>query len=234
MTSSSLRLNKNFLSPTYCSRILHLVLSFKGRFSIPHVVHEFKERSLNYHVIDGKLIAEHLPAVAELVDIVQKEIDQFSQIPVKPLSNARVAVNVNLTSPGGGYRWHYDRNAVTALLYLNEVEGGEIEIFEDYRILLKSQHFNSFQKILDQLLLSKLSRWIFSSKYHMIQPRTGHLLLMKANRCLHSVRQVRGTKDRICVVFAFDVPGKTHPVDEGLDSYLYTEKSLTGKDPNYL
>lgn len=39
--------------------------------------------------------------------------------------------------PGGEYRWHYDRNAVTAILYLNEVPGGETEIFPNFRLVFR-------------------------------------------------------------------------------------------------
>ena len=50
-----------------------------------------------------------------------------------PIEDAVAARNINVTPPGGEYRWHYDRNAVTAIIYLNEVPGGETEIFANYR-----------------------------------------------------------------------------------------------------
>jgi hypothetical protein len=43
----------------------------------------------------------------------------------------------NITPPGGEYRWHYDRNAATAILYLNEVPGGETEMFPNYRLVFR-------------------------------------------------------------------------------------------------
>jgi 2-oxoglutarate-Fe(II)-dependent oxygenase superfamily protein len=228
----SIRTQSHFLAPSECAAILNSVLSFKQSFPVPRVVRKCKERSLDYQVIDGHLIAKHFPEVMKLLPGVQNMVENFAGVPLTPLKNSRVAVNINITPPGGEYRWHYDRNAVTAILYLNEIEGGEVELFGNYRILLKSNH-SSLQKFLDQILLSKFLRWIFSSKHKLIKPASGELLIMNANRCLHSVREVRGTNDRVCIVFAFDTPGKVHGVDADLDPYLYSEQTVSDRDPNY-
>ena len=223
----------HFLSQSECSSMLESILWLMQNVPVPHVFRKCGERSLNYQVIDGHQIAEHLPAVTRLSRRIQELAQEFSKIPVAPLANPRVAINVNITQPGGEYRWHYDRNAVTAILYLNEVVGGEIEMFEDYRILLESHRFTLAQKVLDETLLSRIFRWIFSSRQHLIKPKAGELIIMKGNRCLHSVRRVRGNIDRVCIVFAFDTPGKRHSVDATLDAYLYSNEFLSTKDPNY-
>ncbi len=46
----------------------------------------------------------------------------------------------------------YDRNAVTAILYLNTVSGGETEMYPEYRIHLGKRKGARFQKWLDVLL----------------------------------------------------------------------------------
>jgi hypothetical protein len=228
----SLRTQSHFLAPSECAAILNSVLSFKQNFPVPRVVRKCKERSLDYQVIDGHLIAKHFPEVMKLLNQIQKTVEEFSGVPLEPLKNSRVAININITPPGGEYRWHYDRNAFTAILYLNQIEGGEVELFGNYRVLLKSNH-SSLQKFLDQILLSKFFRWIFSAKHTLIKPASGELLIMNANRCLHSVREVRGTNDRVCIVFAFDTPGKVHGVDADLDPYLYSDQAVSDRDPNY-
>jgi 2OG-Fe(II) oxygenase superfamily len=229
----SIRTLNYFLPASECAAILNSVLSFKEKFSVPRIVRKCKERSLDYQVIDGHRIAKHFPEVTKLSQEVHKTVEEFSGLPLAPLKNSRVATNINITPPGGEYRWHYDRNAVTAILYLNEIEGGEVELFENYRILLKSDRLSSIQKFLDQMFLSKICRRIFSSKHRLITPSVGELLIMNANRCLHSVREVRGSNDRVCIVFAFDTPGKIHPVDADLDPYLYSDKAVPDRDPNY-
>jgi hypothetical protein len=229
----SLRTQSYFLPASECATILNSVLSFKETFPVPRVVRKCKERNLDYLVIDGHLIAKHFPEVTKLSREVHKIVEEFSGVPLAPLKNSRVAININITPPGGEYRWHYDRNAVTAILYLNEIEGGEVELFGNYRILLKSDRLSAIQKFLDQILLTKICRKIFSSKYKMITPTAGELLIMNANKCLHSVREVRGTNDRVCIVFAFDIPGKIHSVDADLDPYLYSDQAVSDRDPNY-
>jgi len=228
----SVRTQSHFIAPSECAAILNSVLSFKQSFPVPRVVRKCKERSLDYQVIDGHLIAKHFPEVTTLVNKVHKTVEEFSGVALSPLTNSRVAININITPPGGEYRWHYDRNAFTAILYLNQIEGGEVELFGNYRILLKDR-FSSIQKFLEQIFLSKFFRWIFSSKHRLIKPSSGELLIMNANRCLHSVREVRGTNDRVCIVFAFDTPGKVHGVDADLDPYLYSDQAVSDRDPNY-
>ena len=107
------------------------------------------------------------------------------------------------------------------------------ELFGNYRFLLNSDRFSSLRKFLDQILLSKIFRKIFSAKHHLIIPTAGELLVTNANRCLHSVREVRGTNDRVCIVFAFDIPGKVYNVDADLDPYLYSDQAVSDRDPNY-
>lgn len=229
----SLRTHRYFLPSSDCATIVNSVLSFKEKFPVPRVVRKFKERSLDYLVIDGHLIAKHFPEVTKLSREVHKTVEEFARVPLAPLKNSRVAININITPPGGEYRWHYDRNAVTAILYLNEIDGGEVELFENYRILLQSNRISSLQKFLDQILLTKFCRKIFSSKHRLIIPTPGDLLIMNANRCLHSVREVKGTNHRVCIVFAFDTPGKVHSVDADLDPYLYSDQAVSDRDPNY-
>lgn len=229
----SVRTYNYFLPNSDCAAILNSIQSFKEKFPVPRVKRKCKERSLDYLVIDGQVIAKHFPEVMKLLPGVQNMVEKFAAVPLAPLKNSRVAININITPPGGEYRWHYDRNAFTAILYLNEIEGGEVELFGNYRILLKSNRFSSIQKFLDQILLSKFFRWIFSSKHTLIKPASGELLIMNANKCLHSVREVRGTNDRVCIVFAFDTPGKVHGVDADLDPYLYSDQAVSDRDPNY-
>ena len=233
MKDLSLSKHSSFLTEAECSAMENAILSFRDQFPIPHVVRECPERNLNYSVIDGHLIAKYFPAITSVSRKVMKIVDKFSEFPVAPLANSRVAINVNITRPGGEYRWHYDRNLVTAVLYLNEIDGGEIELLDDYRILLDHPRLASMQKLLDRVLLSRVSRWIFSRKRHLIKPRAGELVIMKANKCLHSVRQVLGTQDRVCIVFAYDMPGRPHGVDSELDRYLYSNQSIQVEDPNY-
>jgi hypothetical protein len=209
MKKTSMYLDKYFLSPSECTKLLKSIYSVKERFSLFRVP-----------AIDGEISA-HVPAIAKISREIQKLVDDFSESPLAVISNAKEAINIHFTPPGGEYGWHYDRNEVKAILYLNQVQGGEVEVYEDYRILLNSQ-FSSIQNLLDKILRTKLFRWIFSKKHSMIQPAAGELLLFKADRCLHSARQIRGNTDRVTIEFIFDVPGKVLRLDSDPNPYLYS------------
>jgi hypothetical protein len=58
------------------------------------------------------------------------------------------------------YRWHYDRNAVTGILYLNEVSGGETEMYSGCRIYL-----GRYKDTIAQRWLDKISRHLSSCGY---------------------------------------------------------------------
>ena len=153
--------------------------------------------------------------------------------PLEPMAKSAVAVNVNVTPAGGAYRWHYDRNAVTLILYLNAVIGGAIELCPGYRILLPSGWATSrSQRALDGVLeLRPLRR--LAGQAVTIEPRPGRLLLMRGRRCLHSVQPVAsGSPERVAVVMAYDHPADSADPGEALDRYLYTASRATG-DPNY-
>ena len=133
------------------------------------------------------------------------------------IDDRRAACNVNITPPGGGYRWHYDRNRVTALLYLNHIGGGETDLYPNYR--LPAPISGQLQKGLDRILLTRPARRFFG-RVHTIAPAPGTLAVIRGDRTLHSVRAVTGDHDRINLVVAYDRPGSTHQ-RPALDQYLY-------------
>ena len=79
----------------------------------------------------GDKITQHLSGVKSLYQDVNQVLNLTFGQDLAPLTACPdagwVACNINITSPGGERRWHYDRNAITGILYLNEVEGGETE-----------------------------------------------------------------------------------------------------------
>ncbi len=188
-------------------------------------------RSLHYFVIDGHQVEQHLPEIWRLYHRVNDVINKACGRTLAPLENRRVGANVNITPHGGEYRWHYDRNAVTAIVYLNEVPGGETELYPKFRLRLK-QRYSRLQHWLDRLLQLGLVRRIFGTLV-MVAPRRGSLVLMAGNTCLHSVRPVGGDEDRINLILAYDEPGAQFAIEKNLDTYLYTEHASAASDPNY-
>jgi hypothetical protein len=207
----TLHFDKYFLSPSECTKLLTSIYSVKEKLSL-----------FGQPVIDGSVVSKHIPSVTKLIREIQNEVDAFAGIPLVPLSNSKDAIRIHFTEPHLEYSWHYDPNVLTAVIFLNQVEGGEVDVFDDYRILLDSNSLSSTQRLLDRVLNSGICRWLFSSKLSQFEPSQGGLLLMHANRCLHSIRKVRGRVGQVRIEFAFDVPGITRAYSEANRYYLKT------------
>ena len=222
----------DFLTATECERLLSLVENYRQTHNIPRIKRRSRERSLDYKVIDGLKIKEFLPEIEKLYRDVNETVNAVFGQKLAPLKNEQVGVNINITSPGGEYRWHYDRNKLTAILYLNTIEGGETECYPNYRIYFERMRFSAFQRSLDNLLQLKVMRRVFG-KQILLEPRQGTLMIMRADKCLHSVRPVTGDKDRINVILSYDALDADFAVEKKLGEYLYNQDAANSSDPNY-
>ncbi|HET8842029.1 MAG TPA: hypothetical protein VFN35_11215, partial [Ktedonobacteraceae bacterium] len=126
-------IQENFVSPEQSTHFLDLVAQFQQNQSLDFIHRAVRGRPLHYKVINGQQIESDLPEI----DLFYRQLTNFvrsiSSDDTVPLKEKLVGVNINVTPAGGTYRWHYDRNAVTVLLYLNEVDGGEIEFYPFFR-----------------------------------------------------------------------------------------------------
>jgi hypothetical protein len=234
LSSSGYQLIEDFITPAECDNLLKRISNFRNQHDLPEIYRPEKHRSLRYSVIDGDQIEKHLPEISTLYQgPVKQLVNQLTGEQYEQLENTRVGANVNIMPPiRSEYRWHYDRIKITAILYLNAVEGGETELYPNYRILLENGNYPQIQQFLDKLINIKIIRDIFSKK-NTVTPHPGRLVIMRGNKCWHSVRSVQGSQDRINVVLAYDVPGAQFPMEESLDKYLYTQNKQTSSDPNY-
>jgi hypothetical protein len=224
-------LQPNFLSATECAQYCESVLALDRASGLPLIERRVRERSLRYKVVDGLIIHEALPDIEGLTQRVEEALERTCGPGLVPIDDVVAARNINVTPPGGEYRWHYDRNAATAIIYLNEVPGGETEIFPNFRLLLRGGRHQRIQRRLDGLLRLRFIRRLFGHQI-LVEPHQGTLVIMRGNTTLHSVRAVLGTDDRIAVVLAYDFPGKGHQRN-ALNSYLYTSATPNEGDPNY-
>ncbi|MGA7834425.1 MAG: 2OG-Fe(II) oxygenase [Acidimicrobiales bacterium] len=221
----------NFLSDEECEKYCESVQALDSSKGLPLIERKVRERSLRYKVVDGTRIAEALPEIDEVTRRVEAALLRTCGPGLAPIEDAVAARNINVTPPGGEYRWHYDRNAATALIYLNEVPGGETEIFPNFRILIRDGRYPRIQQRLDDIVRLRFVRRLFGQQ-RLIEPRRGTLVIMRGNTTLHSVRAVLGTEDRIAVVLAYDFPGRGLRRN-ALNSYLYTSTTPAEGDPNY-
>jgi 2OG-Fe(II) oxygenase superfamily len=223
----------NFLEQRECDSILNSIQTYRAKHEVPLIYRQERKRSLRYSVINGEEISGRLPQIQALYHCMLNVVRTGISQDLVPLPDRKVCVNVNITPQGGEYRWHYDRNAVTVILYLNEVEGGEIEAYPNYRFLLTGSRTSRIQSYVDGLLRLDFVLRLFGNKL-TIPPKPGLLVIMRGDRCLHSVRPVTGSDERICIVMSFDSAHATFPQEKALDSYLYSASATRQEhDPNY-
>jgi 2OG-Fe(II) oxygenase superfamily len=221
----------NFLSTEECEQHCQSILALDRSKGLPLIERQVRERSLRYKVVDGHIIAEALPDIDDVTTRVEEALERICGPGLLPIEDSVAARNINVTPPGGEYRWHYDRNAATAIIYLNEVPGGETEIFPNFRLLFRGGRHQRIQQRLDDIVRLRFVRRLFGHQ-RLVVPRQGTLLIMRGNTTLHSVRAVLGTEDRIAIVLAYDFPGRGNQRN-ALNSYLYTSASPAEGDPNY-
>jgi hypothetical protein len=193
----------HFLTAADCRILLSIVELHQQKQSLQHIYRKHRERSLDYLVIDGNSVTSHLPNVVKLYRKVNRIVNRFDEVLLRPLDDIRAAVNVNITRPGGEYRWHYDRNRVTALLYLNRVDGGEIQFYPKYRLMLRGRQHTRLQQWIDEAIQQPWIRRMFRAPV-TVTPEPGRLLIMRGDITLHSVSPVRGEEPRINIVMAYD------------------------------
>jgi hypothetical protein len=208
-----------FLSSDECEDLLSAVADYRRTHELPVIFREERGRSLNYIVMEGWRFHEALPESEAIVDRIRTRLESICGESLVLIDDARAACNVNITPPGGQYRWHYDRNLVTALVYLNGVEGGETDLYPNYRIKWPWGWPRAMQSLLDRLLLNQGVRAL-AGHPTAITPAQGTFVALRGNTTLHSVRPVRGDEVRVNLVVAFDRPG-SDSTRRTLNAYLY-------------
>ena len=106
---------EEFATSDRCTELLMRVNDYRASHTIPMIERINGELPLKYSVIDGERIAEDLPDVSKIYERVTRLVEKLWRGAIEPLADAKVACNINITQPGGSYRYHYDRNALTAI-----------------------------------------------------------------------------------------------------------------------
>jgi hypothetical protein len=66
-----------------------------------------------------------------------------------------------------------------------------------------------------------LARSLMMRRKVIVTPKPGVLCIMVGTRCTHRVRSVIGNRERVCMIFAYDVPGKDFSKELTTDYYGY-------------
>ena len=198
----------DFLPPSECRELLRAVDHCKETVALINVNQLSITSRKKFLTFNGDDIEENIPAATKLYVRVNEVVNELSGKDYTALENRQIGLSVNVTPAGGTFSWHHDRHEVTAILYLNEVEGGgELEFFPNNRFLLKNKQ--GLRKWLQLgcdavgLVVSMAVR----AKVRVV-PKPGVMCVMVGTRCTHRVRPVIGNRERVCMIFAFDAPGK--------------------------
>lgn len=222
-----------FLTQKQCEDILEIIRQYGEKYTVPRIKRPAKPIPLIYSVIDGDAIHARLPEIVRACKAVDDLVDEAFDHELVPLRYQRARYNINITEPGGSYRWHYDVFPLTGLLYLNSVEQGELVFHPGYRIRVPGGLDGWGQRWADRLLLAEPVKRIFS-KPVTVKPEPGLLFLFHGMTTLHSVRQVTGHKSRVVMTFGYDYPNAEISVRNQLNEYLFTPDNVGESDPNYL
>jgi hypothetical protein len=220
-----------FVDLAVCADLLDRVNAYRASHDLPKVERRARGRDLRYQVIDGARIGDALPSIGDLLNATDRTVAELSCRRFFRLEG-QAGVNVNITPPGGSYRWHYDRCPVTVLLYLNAVSGGEMELYANHRWRCGPFEGTTVQRYADTVAASRCVRRLARVRHVAVQPAPGRLLVMRGDRCLHAVSEVLDGPDRINLVVSYIVPG-AEPSLPDLDSYLYSHATFEKRDPNY-
>ena len=221
----------DFIDERTCAGVLDAVNGYRNDHRLPVVERRTRGRDLRYEVIDGTRIVAVLPRIDALLAETDRAVAERCCRRLVRL-RGRAGVNVNILPAGGSYRWHYDRCPVTAMLYLNTVAGGEIEFYANSRLPCGPLAGTPVQRCLDAVSASRGVRTLARRRLVAVRPVPGRLLILRGDRCLHSVSEVNDGPDRINLVVSYSVPGAEVALPE-LDSYLYSDAPFARPDPNY-
>jgi len=216
----------SFLDAKECAGIVEIVESLQRAERLIDVDRVGRSSVIRFATVNGEDLEQAIPRVSQLYQEINDMVNSLVDAEIAPMANRAIGVSVNATPPGGQFAFHYDRNAITAVIYMNEVEsGGEMEFYPRQRILLKNRTgavTRRVQTALDIMTKSKLAkRW--SGQKQTVMPKVGRLLIFHGNRCLHGVRPVTGECPRYSLQLAYDSPALGFSRTETNDYYGYKD-----------
>ena len=225
----------DFIDREECQTLLGQIDDYRKQSELLEINRPIKGRSLRYSVIDGKEVRANLPS----------DLEAVSGIGERPGERARWRLSTATRQYQG--RCQRERHASREIRV-------SVALRPDcrHRNLVSQPSSRRRDRALSELsspaekeptaltspagpdrcLQPTVVRRLFGNK-KVVEPHPGRLVVMRGNRCWHSVRGVQGFEDRISIILAYDPPGARFEAEEGLDSYLYTQETANSKDPNY-
>lgn len=179
---------------------------------------EVRWENSTFDTLNGAQVDDHFPELRDLYDQhLFGEVSRLHQGTLATVSDRRVGISINLTAPSGKFQPHYDRNVMTAILYVNDAyDGGEMMFYPRVRFWLghpSTRIKHVLQRILDKIAGNRWYLRLLARKI-VIKPKAGDLLVFEGTRTLHTVMPVRNGETRLTIQFAYDQPGIAFDVSD--------------------
>jgi hypothetical protein len=173
---------------------------------------------LAYRVLTGDVVRAGMPGLFDFYDAEPTRAWVAAVTgaeEIHPSPNLMSAINVNILQGGHRYRWHFDANPYTALLYLSTTPrsaGGELELYPNLREGRRDDpdwdaHVTSEEHLRSRRRVS-------------VRSRAGTLVLIDGSVTYHRVAPVTEPCDRLSVPMVFP-PFREEERPAHLDAYLY-------------
>lgn len=172
-----------------------------------------------FRTINGSTIDNNIPEITSIYDNTIHKIVGLINNNMFTLVDRKIGVSINKTSKGNNFQAHFDRNLITAVIYVgDQFKGGTMLIHPRVRILLKNNTKYSIlrkaQLFFDKVVKTPIYLKFFSRSIE-ITPKVGTLLIFEGSKTLHEVKPVL-EGDRISIQLAYD---KFNKIYQSTDYY---------------
>lgn len=171
----------------------------------------------HFDTFNGSLVDEQVPTLNGIYDhCLLQEIKKLDPR-METLAQRNIGLSINVMQNNGKFQPHFDRNRLTAVLYVNDnYVGGEMRLYPRIRYWL-GPSAGWLKKKLQRLLDRYARRDGYVSTYSKqasIKPQAGDLIVFEGTRTYHTVQPVIAGMNRISIQFAYDLAGTSYDISD--------------------
>lgn len=174
-----------------------------------------------FYTKNGASLIAACPALVQIERDLLDWVNAMAGVDYVQLDNRPIGLALNVTPGGGGFGSHSDRHEITVVLFLNDLDSGDLVIHPDFPTLRK---WISWIPGLPGNLASRLFNRLWRKWSRVrIRPRAGTVVAFV--KLLHSVSPVKSGDLRASFVLGFDRPGVSFM--EGQQYYGFGTEDFT-------
>ncbi len=171
----------------------------------------------HFDTFNGDAVDARLPLAASIYDQFLLHELRNIKLGIATIADRSIGLSVNLTPAHGKFQPHFDRNLLTAVLYVNDdYDGGEMVLYPRLRYWLghpRGMVKKKVQRALDRYVRRQAYLNRFGQKC-VLKPKAGDLLIFEGAKTYHAVQPVVCGNRRISIQFAYDRVGMTYDASD--------------------